>query len=78
MFQVVMNLEIKLLNPELPTYRERLKNIEKLSNIPGLASLVVRMDPLLPNVDDTEKNITTILKDISELELKKLLQVILY
>lgn len=62
----------KIIEPGAPTYRERLKNIEKLSNIPGLASLVVRMDPLLPNVDDTEKNITTILKDISELGVKEI------
>ena len=55
----------KIIEPGAPTYRERLKNIEKLSNIPGLASLVVRMDPLLPNVDDTENIATQALTEIT-------------
>lgn len=61
----------KIIEPGAPTYRERLENVKKLSQIENLASLVVRMDPLLPDVDDTETNIRRILKDISEFGVKE-------
>lgn len=62
----------KIIEPGAPTYEQRLKNIEKLSKISGLASLVVRMDPLLPNIDDTKENITEILEDVSILGIKEI------
>lgn len=61
----------QIVEPGAPTYEERLENIKKISKIPGLASLVVRMDPLLPDIDDTDENITKIIKDISKLGVKE-------
>lgn len=61
----------EIVEPGAPTYKERIKNIEKLSQIEGLASLVVRMDPLLPDIDDTEENMMQILKDISSYGVKE-------
>lgn len=61
----------KIIEPGAPTYKERLKNLEKLSKIDGLASLVVRMDPLLPDIDDKEENITEILRDVNSLGVKE-------
>lgn len=52
--------------PGAPSYAERIKNLERLSKIEGLDSLVVRMDPLLPNIDDTPDNIMNVLKDIKK------------
>lgn len=57
----------KIIEPGAPSYEERLMNIKKLSSIENLASLVVRMDPLLPDVDDTEENITKVLSDLKGL-----------
>lgn len=62
----------RVIEPGAPTYEERLDNIKKLSKIQNLSSLVVRMDPLLPNIDDTEENMKKILKDISELGVKEI------
>lgn len=62
----------RMIEPGAPTYQERLENIKKLSRIQGLASLVVRMDPLLPNIDDTDKNMKKILSDISKLGVKEI------
>lgn len=61
----------RIIEPGAPTYRERLENVKNLSQIKNLASLVVRMDPLLPDVDDTETNIRQILKDISGFGVKE-------
>lgn len=58
--------------PGAPSYKERLKNIEKLSEIKGLASLLVRMDPLLPDIDDTEENIRQVLSDIKKFGVKEI------
>lgn len=61
----------QIIEPGAPTYEERLENIKKLVQIKDLASLVVRMDPLLPDIDDTEENIRHILRDISKLGVKE-------
>lgn len=61
----------QIVEPGAPTYKERLENIRKLTKIKNLASLVVRLDPLLPDIDDTEENIRHILKDVSELGVKE-------
>lgn len=61
----------KIIEPGAPTYLERLENINKLSKIDGLANLGVRMDPLLPDIDDTDENITRIIKDVSNLGVKE-------
>ncbi len=60
-----------LLEPNAPTYLERLKNIEKLSKIDRLGSLTLRIDPMFPGIDDTEENITKIMKDISKYNVKE-------
>ena len=54
-----------------PTYEQRLENLSKLSNIEGLPPIVVRMDPLLPDIDDTETNINHIFKDIVKFGIKE-------
>lgn len=71
----LMNIQIDVSNydnfrnnkiePGAPSYTQRVNNIEKLTKIEGLGSLAVRMDPLLPNIDDTNENVEKILKDIS-------------
>ncbi|WP_315067814.1 radical SAM protein [uncultured Clostridium sp.] len=77
----LMNVQVDISNcndkrneffePGAPSYKERLKNIEKLSKIDNLASLVVRMDPLLPDIDDTPENIKKILGDIKRFGVKE-------
>lgn len=62
----------QIIEPGAPTYKDRIKNIEKLSKIDGLASLVVRMDPLLPDIDDKDENIIGVLKDIKCLGVKEI------
>jgi len=56
----------RIIEPGAPLYQKRLQNFEKLSKIPGLGSLIVRIDPLLPLIDDTVENITKILQDVRE------------
>jgi DNA repair photolyase len=60
-----------LIEPGAASYSDRLKNIKKLSEIKGLGSLVVRMDPLFPLIDDTPENVNKILDDVSSLGVKK-------
>lgn len=60
-----------LVEPGAPSYEERLKNIEKLSKIEGLGSFNVRIDPLLPTIDDTRENIERIIKDVSRFGVKE-------
>lgn len=77
----LMNVQVDISNcddkrneffePGAPSYKARLKNIEKLSKIDNLASLVVRMDPLLPDIDDTPENLKTIFTDISSFGVKE-------
>lgn len=64
------NLRIE---PHAPTYEQRLENIRKLQEIKGLGSLSVRMDPLLPNLDDTDENLRVVLKDVSALGIKEIM-----
>lgn len=61
----------RIVEPGAPTYEKRLENIEKLSKIKGLGSLTVRIDPLLPVIDDTTENITRIVKDAKSLGVKE-------
>jgi len=65
------NARNKIVEPGVPTYEKRLENIEKLSRIHGLGSLSVRMDPLLPTIDDTDENITKIISDVSKMGVKE-------
>lgn len=62
----------KIIEPGAPSYNDRLSSIKKLVMIEELASLVVRMDPLLPNIDDTDENLGQIFEDISKLGIKEI------
>lgn len=61
----------KKVEPGAPTYEQRLDNLRKLKQIKGLGSLGIRMDPLLPDLDDKEENIRTIMKDVQEIGIKE-------
>lgn len=61
----------KIVEPGAPTYEERLKNLEKLAAIKGLGSLAVRIDPVLPVIDDTAENIGRIIEDVSRFGVKE-------
>jgi DNA repair photolyase len=61
----------RIVEPGAPLYEKRLENIKNLSKIKGLGSLIVRIDPLLPFIDDTVENVTKILQDVSNIEVKE-------
>jgi DNA repair photolyase len=61
----------RLVEPGVPRYEARLANFENLAAIDGLGSLVVRMDPLFPGIDDTPQNIDRVLADVSALGVKE-------
>jgi DNA repair photolyase len=61
----------RIVEPGAPLYEKRLDNITNLSKIKGLGSLTVRIDPLLPFVDDNVENITKILQDVSKIGVKE-------
>lgn len=54
-----------IIEPRVPSYERRLDNFKKLSQIEGLGSLVVRIDPMFPHIDDTQENIRAIIKDVT-------------
>lgn len=57
--------------PGAPTYRERMEGLAQLVQIPELGSLTLRMDPLIPNVDDTEENVLTVLREAHRLGVRE-------
>jgi len=61
----------KIIEPGAPPYQQRLHSLQKLISIKGLANLSVRIDPLLPLIDDTEENIGRIIDDVSSLGVKE-------
>jgi DNA repair photolyase len=61
----------RLVEPGVPDYSARLANFENLAAIEGLGSLVVRMDPLFPNIDDTPENVDRVLADVSALGVRE-------
>lgn len=61
----------EIIEPGAPTYSQRMENLEKLSAIEGLRSLVVRLDPLFPGIDDTLENVEKIVSDASKLGVKR-------
>jgi DNA repair photolyase len=61
----------KIVEPGAPPYEKRLENLKKLSEIKGLSSLTVRIDPMLPLIDDTDENIQKLLDDVSRLGVKE-------
>lgn len=65
------NKRNKVIEPGAPSYEARMENIEKLGRIEGLRSLVVRMDPMFPGIDDTDENITRIMDDASQRGVKR-------
>lgn len=61
----------KVVEPAAPSYENRLENFKKLADIKGLGSATVRIDPLLPSIDDTRENIERITDDVSSLGVKE-------
>ncbi|MBN2532029.1 MAG: hypothetical protein JXB88_04010 [Spirochaetales bacterium] len=61
----------RIIEPGAPSYNRRLENLQKLSAIEGLGNLAVRIDPLLPLIDDHDENIIRILNDVSSLGVKE-------
>jgi DNA repair photolyase len=57
----------RIIEPGAPSYKERLDNIKRLQDIPNLGFLTVRIDPMLPLIDDTTENVEQILHDASSL-----------
>lgn len=55
----------RIFEPCAPSYEERLENLKKLMQVDGIASLGIRMDPLLPDVDDDEENLRQIFHNMS-------------
>lgn len=61
----------KIIEPGAPTYEERLNNFKQLSEIKGLGSLAVRIDPMFPEIDDRMKNVERIIDDARSLGVKE-------
>lgn len=61
----------KIIEPGAPSYEKRRENLKKLAAVEGLRSLVVRLDPLFPGIDDTEENIKTVIGHAADLEVKR-------
>ncbi len=61
----------KIIEPGAPSYEARMENMRVLGAIEGLRSLVVRLDPMFPGIDDTDENITRIMNDASERGVKR-------
>jgi DNA repair photolyase len=55
----------RVIEPGVPSYEARLENFSKLARIPGLGSLVARLDPLFPIIDDDPESIDAVLADVS-------------
>lgn len=61
----------KIIEPGAPSYEKRRENLKKLAAVEGLRSLVVRLDPLFPGIDDTEENIEAVIGDAAGLGVKR-------
>jgi len=61
----------EIIEPGAPSYKKRLENIMRLKDIPNLGFLTVRIDPMLPLIDDTTENVERILHDASSLGAKE-------
>lgn len=61
----------KIVEPGAPSYKKRLENFKRLQDIHNLGFLTVRIDPMLPQIDDTTENVEKILYDASCLGAKE-------
>ena len=61
----------KIIEPGAPPYGRRIENLKKLAAIEGLRSLVVRIDPMFPGIDDTRENLERILDDAGSIGVKR-------
>lgn len=52
-----------IVEPYAASYEERMNNVKKLASIKGLGNLNVRIDPMLPNIDDQPENIKKVAGD---------------
>lgn len=57
----------RIIEPGAPSYEKRLENLKKLTSIKGWGALSVRLDPLLPTIDDTLENVGKIIDTASGL-----------
>jgi len=61
----------RIIEPGAPPYEKRMENLRKLASIKGLRSLVVRLDPLFPGIDDIKENIRKVVGDAANLGVKR-------
>jgi len=61
----------KIVEPGAPSYKKRLENFKRLQEIGNLDFLTVRIDPMLPGIDDTPGNIEKIIHDAGSLGAKE-------
>lgn len=61
----------KIVEPGAPSYKKRLENFKRLQEIDNLGFLTVRIDPMLPGIDDTPENIEEIIRAASALGAKE-------
>lgn len=58
----------RIVEPGAPLFEERLECLKKVQEIPGIAKIGVRIDPMLPGIDDTDESIDKILSSIDGVE----------
>lgn len=56
----------RIVEPGAPSYDRRIENLRRLAAIKELGNLAVRIDPLLPLIDDKTENIEKIINDAVE------------
>lgn len=58
----------KIVEPGAPCFEERLEWLHRVEEIKNIGDITVRMDPLLPGIDDNEDNIRKVLSKIGSVE----------
>lgn len=58
----------KIVEPGAPLFKERLECLKKVEAIENIADITVRMDPLLPGIDDNEENIRKVISQIGSVK----------
>lgn len=59
-----------IIEPGAPSYHARLESLKKLAAIDNIGSISVRIDPMMPYIDDTEENISHVLTDLASIGIK--------
>lgn len=58
----------KIVEPGAPCFEERLEWLQKVEEIKHIGDITVRMDPLLPGIDDNDDNIQKVISRIGSVE----------